>query len=137
MPLSEAAILKRRLKQWQKLFGLDSWKITLEIQPAEKMSDALGQNFFSPEHETSDIYMRVGEGEATLVHELLHLVIDGHKGQEKYSPMHERAINKLAAVLVQLVRRGKKVDAHTAKSVLQCAKKLRQEPNVTNKAPSK
>lgn len=48
------------------------------------------------------IEIQRGQGEDTLIHELMHLVLEGHTtyAKEQYSEMHERALNRLAAAFM-------------------------------------
>jgi hypothetical protein len=94
--------LRNLLLEWQSILKLTTWTITLNYGTNKYMGGNVGLNVFSPEEEISNIYLRRGEGESTLVHELLHLVFDGHKAPEgqAYSTLHERAINRTAEALV-------------------------------------
>jgi hypothetical protein len=95
--------LRLLLPYWQRELNLGNWKITVQRGNASTLKDNVGRNVFSTEEETSDIYMARGQGEETLVHELLHLVYDDHKPADVvYDPLHERALNRTARALVNL-----------------------------------
>lgn len=95
--------IRRLIPFWQEVLNLREWKITIRFGTDEEMVDSLGLNYYSVEELQSTILIARGEGEETVVHELLHLVLDGHKTYDgMYDPMHERSINRLAAALVKL-----------------------------------
>lgn len=99
------------LPYWQALLGLNEWHITVRTVPQREMADANtgtegpydGLNTINPEHMESTILLARGANEETLVHELLHLVLDGDQEQRGvYEVLHERAINRLARALIRL-----------------------------------
>jgi hypothetical protein len=92
---------------WQQVLNLKEWKITVRFGSDEEMSSpghpCQGLNYFSVEELSSEILLHPETDESTLVHELLHLVFDGHKHKlGKYDPLHERALNRTAAALMEL-----------------------------------
>jgi hypothetical protein len=96
------------LPLWQKVLNLQEWKIKVRFGSDEEMNatgnPCQGLNYFSVEELTSEILLHPETDESTLVHELLHLVFDGHKSKlGKYDPLHERALNRTAAALMELV----------------------------------
>jgi hypothetical protein len=102
---------KARATYWARVLNLGNWTITVRrgtkkiLNSANMGGDLVGLNLFSPEEEVSDIYLAPGTDEVTLVHELLHLVFDGHTAvQGPYSAMHERALNRTAKALVELAQ---------------------------------
>lgn len=110
--------LKKRLKYFRSLLGIEKeWKITLKWGTSDDLvQDGLECSAIcdiKPEYQTATIYLDKthfgDELEADLIHELLHVLVDGHKPQSgDYDPMHERAINKLQAAISKLVK-----EAHT------------------------
>lgn len=96
--------LRKNLRQLKKLFNL-SWDISLRWGTEAEMDGNLGLAYMSAEQESAVILLAKGEGLDTLIHELLHVVFDGHKQltAEGYDALHERALNKTAAVLVALL----------------------------------
>lgn len=65
----------------------------------------MGCNVFSVEELDSLVLLCKGSPniEETLVHELLHLVFDGHKDVDmvnNYDALHERALNRTAKALM-------------------------------------
>lgn len=106
--------IRRLLPFWQDVLNLREWKITIRYGTAEEMSDNVGLNYISVEELESLILLsrHQEDVEETLVHELLHLVYDGHKPQDwRYDAMHERALNRTAKALVTLARMAKETNA--------------------------
>ena len=102
---------------WQTVLGLTEWEI-VEVRwcTPEEADEEDGHNNFYSEGPSSKIALRKDQDdydmEVTIVHELLHLMVDGHKDIEKlvgrhYDRMHERALNRLAKILISLDRLGK------------------------------
>jgi len=103
--------IRKLLAFWVQVLNLSEWKITARWGTKSEMDgdDAVGLNFYSVEELVSTILLDrsqpADEYEHTLVHELLHLVFDGHKPPGgKYDPLHERALNKTATALIKLAR---------------------------------
>lgn len=100
--------LRQRLAYWQEVLKLTEWTITVKFGTPEEMMDESGHrchglNFISVEELSSQIFLDRGDGEETLIHELLHVVFDGHRPQdEPYDPLHERAINRTAAAFMTI-----------------------------------
>lgn len=95
------AQIAKQCKYWQRRLGLREWSITVEIVSKTNMPKVLGTCRWSTEETSALIELREDADESTLVHELLHLVIDGHKVYKRYSPPTERAINRIAAALLK------------------------------------
>ena len=104
--------LKRVAKVWQRRLGIQDWK--LEIiwgdkvdREATPFSDELtegcaGLIWWSAEHAHAKIVLAKGQSHSTLVHELLHLRLEGHlPGPRKYDALYERALNQLAEALIK------------------------------------
>lgn len=110
---------RKLVRYWQEILGLTEWTIADVVWGEDSlMGDSFsGFNDFFTEGRKSKIILNRRDAddeiEETIVHELLHLMIDGHKGKDKvvgrhYDPMHELALNRLAKVFVALDREGKK-----------------------------
>ena len=106
--------LRRALNQWRDRLGLANFKIELaqgralppgqEPEPFSKdlAHDCSGHTWWQAEYPEVLIVVRRGEDEATIVHELLHLRLEGHLTRpRKYDPLYERALNELADALVK------------------------------------
>lgn len=107
---------RRLAHYWLDILGIPEWKEKLVVRWGAKkeMPDVDGLNFIEPEFVESEILLwprrSDEEIEHTIVHELLHLVVDGHKVPDtKYDPMHERALNRLATTLIALDRLGNRI----------------------------
>lgn len=89
---------------WVKRLGLKEWSenTTINVIPAAEMPDEWGTCQWITEECSATIRIREDADRATIVHELLHLVLDGHKRYRRYSEMSERAINRIAAALVNV-----------------------------------
>jgi hypothetical protein len=95
--------IRRLLPFWQDVLNLREWKISVRFGTSTEMTENVGLNYYSVEELQSQILLARGEGEETLIHELLHLVFDGHKPDGgPYDPLHERALNRTAAALTKL-----------------------------------
>lgn len=104
--------LRKCAHGWQVALGLTEWKLTVawgkpaaDPNPArlEMSEDCEGNAWWFTEdsHALILIRRRCTEPEETLVHELLHVLIEGHRAAPaRYDPLYERAINKLTAALV-------------------------------------
>ncbi len=105
------ADLKRDLAFWQAALGLQHWRIALkrgkhvdhEPEPfsAEIAGDSVAHCWWTVESPNAVIAMIRGEGMHTLVHELLHIRLEGHRqSPRKYDAHYERAINHLTEALL-------------------------------------
>jgi hypothetical protein len=103
--------ISKSLKLWKTVLRLEDWNIIARTVPAKQMqhegTDNEGLNFIHPEEMYSEILLRWGATEETLVHELLHLVMDGDSELKPYDVLHERGINRIAAALMFLKGEGK------------------------------
>lgn len=104
--------IARALPFWKMVLRLEDWNIIAITKPAKEMfhggTDNEGLNFINPEEMHSEIWLRWGAAEETLVHELLHLVFDGDRAMRKYDVLHERALNRTAAALLFLRKEEEK-----------------------------
>ncbi len=111
-PARSMAELHRDLAIWQKALGLQNWRIALrrgkpvdhdEPEPfsAELAQDSVGHAWWMVESPNAMIVLKRGEGTHTLVHELLHIRLEGHRSAPlKYDPHYERALNHLTEALL-------------------------------------
>lgn len=116
--LSPSQRLQRLSRKWIKRLRLQNFqKIEVRLSPKSEMDNSLGWAQWSPEYryatvrildptENEDITADEYDAfmEETLVHEFLHLLLEGHKTMESvtqtYDPAHEAALNILAEALV-------------------------------------
>jgi hypothetical protein len=103
--------ISKALPFWKMVLRLEDWNVIVKTVSAKEMmhdgSDNEGLNFIHPEEMYSEILLRWGTKEETLVHELLHLVHDGDKELGPYDILHERALNRVAAAMMFL-KKGEK-----------------------------
>lgn len=94
--------LRERMKYWQDRLNLREWKLTLQWMPARQAREFQGLCAWSVEELTAVVQIRRAQEdvEATLVHELLHIVLQGHKEYEDYDLALERAINRITEALM-------------------------------------
>lgn len=95
--------LRKAIKIWQPKLGLDNWTITVLIGKDEDMAgeEYIGHCFWKPEYAEATIMVRKGANLHVLVHEAVHLLLEGHLVQPKrYDPLYERAINILTEALI-------------------------------------
>ncbi len=85
---------------WQERLNLREWNITTRW--GKGMKNLHGQCWWDAENLVAVVtickYSR--DKELTLVHELLHLVLEGHEEFKGPNVIVERAINRIAAALV-------------------------------------
>lgn len=113
--------LNRLVNKWRKKLRLGAplWEeIKFEFKPDSEMEDHLGWCDWSRETgkawgavlDPQDLIARDGGSvESIVVHELLHILLQGHMyKQPKYDPDFERALNVLTSVLVPEKKNGQK-----------------------------
>lgn len=108
------ATLRRLTKLWQKRLKLQDWK--LDVRFAADMADtSAGECWWHPDNRTAEIHILPphiieDDIEETLVHELLHVLYEGHawNTEDSLSVHQERAHNQAAAALVSAYSRKKK-----------------------------
>jgi len=85
---------------WQERLNLREWTITTRW--GKGMKGLYGQCWWDPENlvATVEICKYSRDKELTLVHELLHLVLEGHEEFRGPNTVVERAINRIAAALI-------------------------------------
>lgn len=94
--------LKERAAFWQGVLNLPEWKISVRWMTAEEGKKNLGHCKWSTEELTATVKIRKGgnDHEATLLHELIHVVFQGHADYDEYDAHIERAINRMTAALM-------------------------------------
>lgn len=107
------------LRWWQKTLRLQDWDIKVEIRRGYDMGNMCGNANIRIKNNTADICLLDWNDltdkqklddyfnqEATLVHELLHIIMDPFSGNiEADSLKHklmEQAINRLSAALIKI-----------------------------------
>ena len=103
-------------RRWIRCLELDQpvWRsITIFYAEPDEIPGCVGYCSFTPEHQSAEILIlhpdylqdhtkETGQTvEHIVVHELLHLVLDGHKSTGKSDSRHEQAINCLARALLK------------------------------------
>ena len=94
----QIAQLRGRARYWQDRLNLKEWKIKVRWGKPEEMADCVGCTWWQAEENIGEISILRSDStpEATLVHELLHIVLQGHIAYDGVYDVHvERAINKL------------------------------------------
>lgn len=88
---------------WAERLRLNDWEITVQFAPTETMDshESDGLAMWSAEHRTAVILLRRKQDdlEQTIVHELLHVALQGHVPQtasDTYDVAEERSINAIA-----------------------------------------
>lgn len=99
----------RLVKLWQKRLALRDWEIDLEVVAENDSPDSWGEIVWFADSREAQMKISRGLGpwqhESTVVHELLHLLLQGHQNDYGGYDVHEeRAINTLAALLVASYR---------------------------------
>jgi Zn-dependent peptidase ImmA (M78 family) len=103
-------------KRWLERLGLTDWEeIEVTLLPKDKLSypDSDGYAYWQPEYKKAIIDINAdlddAEIEETLVHELLHVRLEGHKlltPKTRYDALYERALNVLATTLCKGYKRS-------------------------------
>lgn len=104
--------LKKLTKEWAELLQLNGWEITPSFVEKTETEDAYGETTWSTEWKKAVVHMERPEVieedgittfERVLVHELLHIALEGHKPPSaEYDASYERALNILSELLVKL-----------------------------------
>lgn len=101
---------------WQGLMHLGHWDINVAFQSGEDMGgkDAAVTAQAEYDHVVMSVRQPTDEQpvdiEESVVHELLHVLLEGHKNlatssvDDSYDPMYERGLNVLSTLLVALRR---------------------------------
>jgi predicted metal-dependent hydrolase len=94
--------LRERAAYWQDRMNLREWQITVRWMTPKDGKGNVGHCAWATEQLQAEIAIRAREPnqELTLVHELLHLAIQGHGNYETYDVHVERAINRIAGALM-------------------------------------
>jgi len=90
------------VKVYQEQLGLQSWNIKIKYLKKNAENDA-GCIYWMTELAAAQILVAKDEldPEHTIVHELLHLLYEGHKfGPNKYDRAYERGLNRTAELIV-------------------------------------
>lgn len=104
--------LRRELRTLQARLALAEWRIELHRgtpvehdapdlwRRHEMYAGCAGVTDWHTEERIAIILLRRGEGRDTLLHELLHIRLEGHTMRaRRYDPQYEYAINALAVAL--------------------------------------
>lgn len=109
------ATLRRITKLWQKRLKLQDWKINVRFNASIASENAAGMADWHPDNRTAEIdilppHLIADDIEETLVHELLHVLYEGHTWytEDLRSAHQERALNQTTAALVSAYSRKKK-----------------------------
>jgi hypothetical protein len=94
---------RQRCAYWQGRLNLREWKISLQWGKSAESRECHGRCWWNCEELTATVelnkYSR--EKEATLVHELLHIVWQGHTPVPEVGDVQlERAINRITTALI-------------------------------------
>ncbi len=96
---------------WQKRLRLQDWDVVPTIRTVAEMPDTLGEIAPTEDEMQAPMAIREDQGEATVVHELLHLRLwpfsDGDVGEPNHDA-RETAINLLADCFVRAYPRRKR-----------------------------
>lgn len=97
--------MKRLLNKWQKRLGLQDWRITVELVPRPKLEAGCDANvWWDSDDQAATIWICdefTESPDSHLVHELIHIVLDGDGECPEYSVHHERKINKITRALLK------------------------------------
>ena len=106
--------LKKHAATWVTALRLSDWEIDLVFKPQAELEakDSAGSSYWQTEYKTASIEIASDQPEEevleTLIHELLHLALEGHKPLHKgykYDGPYEFALNTLAGVLADKKKR--------------------------------
>ena len=99
--------LRTLAKKWIVALRLTDWDIDFKLVPdTEELGKCAGTCVWQTEYKTATIEIAgdqpPGEIEETLIHELLHLALEGHKPltqNYKYDAMYERGLNVISEAM--------------------------------------
>jgi len=102
MKLSE---LRQELPRFQARLRLQDWKLSVRwAKKGELADDEYGtlDPWGYPETHEISIVLRRGDGLHTMVHEMVHVKLEGHHQKERrYDPLYECAINHITDALLE------------------------------------
>jgi hypothetical protein len=106
--------LRARLAYWQAALSLPEWSVHLRWGTAREMtcedgSQVVGLCFWSTEESSAMVLLARNQDdhESTLIHELLHLTLEGHRPIcKKYDAQYERGLNRIADALKRTNKRN-------------------------------
>ena len=108
--------LQIALQYWQRIMGLTEWTITARWGTPEELRgeppelSACGMCMWNPTTKTAEIVLdrKQRDIEGTLIHELAHLLLHGHKPPcgTAYTPNQEAICDQIAAMLQRVLREG-------------------------------
>ncbi len=93
------------VEAWKTILNIPEWTVSVRWGTKREMDGVVGTCVWSPEELAAQILLaRTQENyEQTIIHELLHIVLEGHKPMNgRYSELQERAINRIADGLLAL-----------------------------------
>jgi hypothetical protein len=99
--------LRATCLRWQAILQLRDWRIKVEFGRPEDMAGELGEVVWDAEDATAKIKIAPNQKrpEATLVHELLHVRMEGHAPNDgTHEVGYERNLNHLQRALMGLDR---------------------------------
>jgi len=100
------ARVREIVAEYRALLDLTDWDIRCRWSRRGELADADGQCRWQPEYRIADVVLRRQQPDSeiphTVVHELLHLRLQGHTLNEApYDPQLELGINRTAAAILQ------------------------------------
>jgi hypothetical protein len=107
------AVAHKLRREWQPLLGLAGWDIkvrwakAVDFEEGSIDQDCAGSIMWQTEYKSATLLLNKAhiedyhEMDTTLVHELLHLLLEGNRPHTgKYDPLYEHALNVIAEQLV-------------------------------------
>jgi Zn-dependent peptidase ImmA (M78 family) len=90
---------------WRDRLRLNDWLVDIAYGTKEEMEGCLGSTAYDARHQVAHILVArnhesPAEVEHTVVHELLHLLLHGHREPKSEDIMLERGINLVATALL-------------------------------------
>lgn len=95
------------IKKWQTKLRLQNWNIKLTLaDTVDDLKGNAGMMDWQTEYHSATIYLvrelPRRDMEETVIHELLHLLLEGHKNPVcKDLPLYESGLNTLSALLLK------------------------------------
>jgi hypothetical protein len=101
--------VRRATRKWQEILCLRDWRFFVKWGKVKDLArvEAVGLCVWTAEERAAEIVLarRQTDLESTLVHEMLHVVLEGHKNYSgRYDVHQERIINGLAQGYLSLQR---------------------------------
>lgn len=94
------------INKWKKKLRLQNWDIKFVLVDAEGLNGCAGTLEWQTEYHSATMHLarelERPDMEETIIHELLHLLLEGHKNPvHRDVPLYESGLNTLSSLLIK------------------------------------